>query len=147
MIGTIRKHQQWLWAIIITATIISFVIWTGNRGTHGPGEFGPADLGSVAGEKVSREDYTRARNECLLQYLFNTGSPYKEQDSRKANEFEQRIYVRLLLVQKEEPPNGAAAPTSWRLFEARAYGLRPTVHLRSWDKDRRSPRSSGASSE
>src|SRR6478672_3127316 len=99
MIGTIRKHQQWLWAIIITATIISFVIWTGNRGSGGPGEYGPAEYGTVGGQKISREDYTRARAECLLQYLFNTGNPYKE-DSKKETEFEQRIYVRLLLLQK-----------------------------------------------
>jgi parvulin-like peptidyl-prolyl isomerase len=100
MIGTIRKHQQWLWAIIITATIISFVIWTGNRGNRGP-DYGSMDLGSVNGEKVTREDFERARAEVLLQYLFNTGNPYKD-DAKREAEFQQRIYVRLLLMQKLE---------------------------------------------
>ena len=27
MFGTIRKHQTWLWAVIITLTIISFVVF------------------------------------------------------------------------------------------------------------------------
>jgi hypothetical protein len=101
MIGTIRKHQQWLWAVIITATIISFVIWTGNRGSRGNGDYGPADLGSVGGQKVTKDDYLNARAECLLQYLFNTGQPYKDESGRQ-NELEQRIYVRLLLLQKQE---------------------------------------------
>ena len=101
MIGTIRKHQQWLWAVVITATIISFVVWTGNRGTRGGGDYGSMELGSVGGEKVTKDDYLLARSECLLQYLFNTGQPYKE-DSKRETEFEQRIYVRLLLLQKEK---------------------------------------------
>src|SRR5215469_10251005 len=101
MIGTIRKHQQWLWAVIITATIISFVIWTGNRGTRGGG-YGPSDFGTVNGQKVTKEDYMRARAEILLQYLFNTGQPFSEKDSKRANELEQRIYTRLLLIQKQD---------------------------------------------
>src|SRR3954469_1284118 len=101
MIGTIRKHQQWLWAIIITVTIASFVIWTGNRGTHDAG-MGNVNLGSVAGEKVTKEDYMNAKREALLQILFSTGAPFKDQTARAQMELEQRVYVRLLMIKKEE---------------------------------------------
>src|SRR6266581_8267108 len=104
MIGTIRKHQQWLWAIIITVTIASFVLWTGNRGSRDAGMRGTGDFGSVGGEKVTKEDYINANNEVLLQYFFMSGgNRYSEEAARKANfNLEQRIYVRLLLIQKEE---------------------------------------------
>src|SRR3954468_4266094 len=103
MIGTIRKHQQWLWAIIITITIASFIFWTGNRGANdSAGRSG--DFGTVNGEHVTKEDYLNARNEALLQYFFTSGGKfYNEQDAKKANfNLEQRTYIRLLLVQKQD---------------------------------------------
>ena len=48
MIGTIRKHSKWLWAVIITATIISFVYWgagssqVGSGSGRAGGDFGQA---------------------------------------------------------------------------------------------------------
>ena len=104
MIGTIRKHQQWLWAIIITITIASFLFWNGSRGSHDSGVPGSGDFGMVGGEKVTKDDYINARNEALLQYFFMSGgNRYDETAAKKANfNLEQRIYVRLLLIQKEE---------------------------------------------
>jgi hypothetical protein len=101
MIGTIRKHQQWLWAIIITVTIASFIFWTGNRGSQG-GAGGTGDFGSINGQRVTKEEYLNARHEALLQYFFTYGGRvYSDQDAKKANfNLEQRTYVRLLLSQK-----------------------------------------------
>jgi hypothetical protein len=101
MIGTIRKHQQWLWAIIITITIASFIFWTGNRGVQETGRAG--DFGTISGEKVTKEDYLNANKEVLLQYFFMSGRFYNDQEAKKANfNLDQRIYMRLLLIQKEE---------------------------------------------
>jgi len=49
MFGTIRKHQTWLWAIIITLTIISFVIYFGpqSRVSQGRADRGPAAPSTV----------------------------------------------------------------------------------------------------
>jgi len=102
MIGTIRRHQQWLWAIIITLTIASFVIFMGGRGGQNGGASRDVSFGSVAGDKVSREEYLNARNEVLLQILFSTGQPFKDQTERARMELEQRIYVRLLMIKKED---------------------------------------------
>src|SRR2546423_3050511 len=102
MIGTIRKHQQWLWAIIITITIASFIYWGGNRGSHDAA--GTGDFGTVNGERVTKEDYFQAHNEALLQYFFTYGGRfYNELDAKKANfNLAQRTYIRLLLIQKQE---------------------------------------------
>src|SRR6266850_896837 len=104
MIGTIRKHQQWLWAIIITVTIASFLFWNGSRSSHDSGARGAGDFGSVGGEKVTKDDYINARNEVLLQYFFMSGgNRYDETVAKKANfNLEQRLYMRLFLIQKME---------------------------------------------
>ena len=57
MFGTIRKHQQWLWIVIITLTILSFLIFFGPAQpsleglTGGVASQGTAD---VAGRRSSQ---------------------------------------------------------------------------------------------
>ena len=60
MFGTIRKHQTWLWAIIITLTIISFVIFFSPYTQMDNSRDSRTDFGSVLGRKVSRQDYINA---------------------------------------------------------------------------------------
>ena len=57
MFGTIRKHQSWLWAIIITVIIISFV-WFFSPYTkmHDTGR-GMVNLGSIYGRKITDQDF------------------------------------------------------------------------------------------
>ena len=102
MIGTIRKHQQWLWAIIITLTIASFVIFMGGRGGQNGAGSRDVNFGSIGGEKVSKDDYINARNEALLEVLFTTRQPFKGQSEQERMDLERRIYVRLLIIKKEE---------------------------------------------
>ena len=70
MFGTIRKHQTWLWTVIATITIVSFVVFfnPNNRGTGS--SRGPANFGSVNGERISEDDFYNARKEVDLQYFF-----------------------------------------------------------------------------
>ncbi len=72
MFGTIRKHQQWMWVVIITAVIISFVIYfTPNQGPGGssPGnqQFGTIDGQSVDDQQV-RSALTQAKLSGFLRY-------------------------------------------------------------------------------
>jgi len=104
MIGTIRKHQTWLWGIIITATVLSFVVYfsPANRGNGGGG--GTANYGSINGERITSEDFEHARKEVDLQYFFMSGGNWlnSEAEAKKAGfDLEQRIYVRLFLIQKQ----------------------------------------------
>jgi SurA N-terminal domain len=104
MFGTIRKHQTWLWTVIATVTIVSFVVFfnPNNRGTGS--SRGPANFGSINGERISEEDFYNARKEVDLQYFFMSGGNWlrDEADAKKAGfDLEQRTYARLLLIQKE----------------------------------------------
>jgi hypothetical protein len=105
MFGTIRKHRTWLWVVIATATIVSFVVFfnPNNRGTGS--SRGPANFGSINGERINEDDFYNARKEVHLQYFFMSGGNWldNDNDARKAGfDLEQRIYARLLLIQKEE---------------------------------------------
>ena len=69
MIGTIRKHSKWLWGIVITATIVTFVFW-GSSTSSGPGHSGPRiDFGRIDGVEVSQEEYGRAAREANLAFF------------------------------------------------------------------------------
>jgi hypothetical protein len=105
MFGTIRKHQTWLWGIIITITVICFVFFfsPANRGTGSTR--GEAYFGSINGQRISQEDFYNARKEVDLQYFFMSGGNWikDEADAKKAGfDLEQRTYARLLLIQKQE---------------------------------------------
>src|SRR5258706_1609508 len=105
MFGTIRKHQKWLWGVIITLTIISFVIFfqPTNKLAKAGGE-GATYFGTINGETIDREKFFNAEREIYLQYFFLSGGNwYNEQDAKKANfDVYQRTYARLLLIQKEQ---------------------------------------------
>jgi len=103
MIGTIRKHSKWLWIIIIAATVISFVIFfSPNQRFSGRGGGGPANFGSINGERVSQEDFVHAQREVYLRYFFNYGA-WPDQDAKRMGfDVERETYFRLLLIQKEK---------------------------------------------
>lgn len=73
MFASIRRHQQWLFAIIIGVVIISFVIFfTPDVGRKfAEGRRGGSDFGTVNGQPVSREEYLAARREAALMFRFN----------------------------------------------------------------------------
>jgi hypothetical protein len=104
MFGTIRKHQNWLWGIIITLTIISFVIFFSPVSKVNNAR-GLANFGSVNGERITEENFYNAQNEIKLQYFFMSQGNWlsNEQDAKRAGfDPEQRTYLRLLAIQKEE---------------------------------------------
>ena len=102
MFGTFRKHQTWLWAVIITVIIFSFVIYFSPYSKLSDARRGPVNLGSINGERVSEEEYIRARREVFLRSFFTTGNWPNEEAMKQGGEIDRDTYQWLLLIQKQK---------------------------------------------
>ena len=117
MFGTIRKHQTWLWAVIIGATIISLVVWTGanNKSGNGGGR-GEENFGTLGGRPIARDQIVNAMHEVQLDYFL------KNQQWPAANaDMNRQAYLRLFLIQKQKEmgiqvPTEAAAAFAHRIL-------------------------------
>jgi parvulin-like peptidyl-prolyl isomerase len=98
MIGTIRKHSNWLWYPIIIATIITFVLWGASQALFGT-RSGGGNLGTVYGKKVTPEQYVSAKKYYYLSYWFGSGH-WPDDAAVSPDEIERQIYVSLLITQK-----------------------------------------------
>jgi hypothetical protein len=98
MIGTIRKHQTWLWTVIIAAIIIAFV-WYFSPYTkmNGP-DRRRADHGSINGIPITEEEFVQAVRETNLRYFFMSGGRWPTDPEAMGRE----AYPWLLLIQKQE---------------------------------------------
>jgi hypothetical protein len=103
MFGTIRKHQKWLWAVIMTFTIVSFVIFFSPYSRVNSSVTRSGNYGSILGQKVTAQEYANALCEVYLHYLFMSGGRWPD-DDRTQSRFdpEREAYQWLLLVQKQE---------------------------------------------
>jgi hypothetical protein len=99
MIGTIRKHSSWLWWIVASLTIISFILWnTSPQTRNGGGKNG--GLGTIYGKPVTAEAFNAAQREFYIYYWLHYGSfPDHGQNVSRA-EIERETYVRLLMTEK-----------------------------------------------
>lgn len=69
MFGTIRRHQKWLWIVIIFLTIVSFVWFFGPEAKmRDRAEF---NIGSINGHKVTREEYFAAQREERISHFLS----------------------------------------------------------------------------
>jgi hypothetical protein len=99
MIGTIRKHSGWLWLVIVTLTIISFLYWGASpaeRYNHGRN----GGYGTIYGHAVTPEMYIQAKQQFRLYYWMRTGQFPEKSTTLKREDMEREIYVRLMLLQK-----------------------------------------------
>jgi len=101
MFGTIRKHQKWLWLAIIIPTIISFVWLFGPTSRMRDGGRGSANYGSINGERVTQDQFDKARREVELRYLFMTGD-WPSEDKQSNFDPIRETYQWLLLIQQQE---------------------------------------------
>src|SRR4051812_5542106 len=72
MFGTIRRHQKWLWWVVVVVTITTFVAFfnpadRGNRGGRG----GSSPLGTIDGRAITPIEFKQARDEVRLRYFSN----------------------------------------------------------------------------
>ncbi len=102
MFGTIRKHQTWLWAVIITLTIISFVIYFGPQSKLNSGRGGgTSNLGSINGERITPEEYANTEREVSLRYFFMSGNFPSAETKNSGFDPMRETYYRLLLIHKQ----------------------------------------------
>lgn len=95
MFGTIRKHQQWLWVIIVAGVIISFTAFFGpNQPSLGSMFGGGPDRGNIDGIPVTQDLIHRAnRLTKLREHLFNSRGS-------SASENEQQVLQTMLVLGK-----------------------------------------------
>jgi hypothetical protein len=99
MIGTIRKHQTWLWAIIITIVIISFVVFFSPYSRMNSSRRGQVNYGSINGEPITETAFGDAWREIELQIFFRNGRWPDESDKK---DLETETFKWLLLLQKQK---------------------------------------------
>jgi hypothetical protein len=103
MFGTIRRHQTWLWVIIITFTVVSFVIFGTGSKMGNPLSRSSANYGAINGKPITADEFNNAHREVLINYLMMTGQwPDADPNARRMgfNENEE-VYKRLFLISKE----------------------------------------------
>jgi peptidyl-prolyl cis-trans isomerase D len=102
MIGTIRRHSKILWAIIIFCTVVAFVVFfTPDVRLGGLGGDREADLGSLNGRSITRDEFVAAYRETMLVHLFNYRSwPDKPNRRSMGFDIERETRNRLLLLHK-----------------------------------------------
>lgn len=90
-----------MWIIIIVVVIISFVFW-GSQSSSTDGRRVRTDLGTLDGETVTQESFSKAQREVYLRYYLNTGEWPDTDGKRTGFDPERETYYRLLLIHKQE---------------------------------------------
>lgn len=105
MFGTIRKHQTWLWVIIVTITIISFVSFF-NPSNQGSGKgSGSADFGTIDGRRITEEEFVNASREASLHFFMSYGSWPDAEAKRVGYDADREAYSRLFFIAKLKQHN------------------------------------------
>ncbi len=104
MFAHIRKHQQWLFVVIIAVVIVSFVIFfTPSVGTGGGGGGGTGSdtiVGTIGDEPITQQDYYDAYKEVALQFFSMTGAWPDQMGAQYGFDPEQETPNRLLMIRK-----------------------------------------------
>ncbi len=104
MFGTIRRHQKWLWFVVVILVIISFVIYFDPSLSQRSGG-GDAPKGiEINGKKVSQKMLSEAAREVRLIYFLNTRKwPEEDENARQSGfDLEDEAYLRLFRNAKAE---------------------------------------------
>jgi len=102
MIGTIRKHSSWLWAIIIIATVAAFVVGYGpaGRAIRSGLAGGSQDFGKLYDSPISPAEFSNAAKEAKLGYYLSSGQ-WPDRAGRQTDfDMERESYFRLFLIKK-----------------------------------------------
>jgi SurA N-terminal domain/PPIC-type PPIASE domain len=101
MFGTIRKHQSWLWGLIITAMILGLVIYfSPNAGMGSGSSSGDPRLGSIDGAAITKDNFLNAQREASLAYFVNSGSWPDSGPQRGNVDMQAQTYQWLFLIHK-----------------------------------------------
>jgi hypothetical protein len=92
MIGTMRKHQQWLWVLIVAAVVVSFVVFMDPSQRLGVGGGGDVGFGTLYGKPISREEYRDATFSVRIAEALRTGRAPSNSDGN-ARDILQRVLL------------------------------------------------------
>ena len=105
MFGTIRKHQTWLWAVIVTVTIISFVSFFNPASRNSGQRGGSVNYGTIDGQKISEEEFVNAYHEANLHFFMSYGSWPDTDAKRVGYDPDRETYSRLFFIAKLKENN------------------------------------------
>ncbi len=139
MFQDIRRHQKWLWAVISTAVIISFVVYfnPNQKYSRGSSGGGASTVGSMYGKAVDRSDYVDAYREAELRYLFSYGEwPGNDEMTRQLRPVERETRNRLLLIHKLKELNIVVPDDAAANWITEAFAGKDNKVVRKEDVDR-----------
>ncbi len=145
MIGTIRRHQQWLWIIIILAIIVSFVVYFSPTKTGVFDRENSYNFGSIKGRPITRDQFRDAQGEIQIFYFLRFGKWLTPEDSAKTGfDLERESYNRLLLIEKlkeinVQPTTEAAAKWIGEIFRGGTEQVFPMERYQAFVKTELSP--------
>ena len=118
MFASIRRHQNWIWYVVVVVIIISFVGFFSPSGRFGSGPSASGrDFGTMNGRPISLEEYARAQKEAKLYYFFQTGGQWPGESSKTSGyDLQAATYSRLVLLEKMREQNvdpGDKAAAAW----------------------------------
>jgi hypothetical protein len=137
MFGTIRKHQKWLWAVIITLTIVSFVVFFSPDAKWGARSRGRSEYGTIDGRAVTKREYQEGYNDCRLMYYLRFNK-WPENDETRARQMgqdaEERGQVRTIELAKARQEKIRVSPET--VGEMAQHILGPKLKLGDFLRER-----------
>ncbi len=99
MFASIRRHQNYIWFIVVVVVIISFVIFFSPnaryRGNGGASDYFQGK--TLYGDPITREEFVEANQEVRLRHYLQTGKP-PARSGVTDRELERDTYFRLLII-------------------------------------------------
>jgi len=110
MFASIRRHQKWLWLVIIVLVIISFVIYFdptySSRSNRGSSAGRSGDFGYINDRPLSREELVEAHQEVRLRFRLAAGRwPEEDEFGRQQFNDDGQVHQRLILLEKVKELN------------------------------------------
>lgn len=129
MFATIRRHQKWLWFVVIFGVIVPFVWFMNPTSGYGRGGGRGAQFTAyVNGRAVGNEEVSQAYSEARLQFfLYAQAWPEENPQTRQLFDANRQLTERLLLIEKLREYRISASDqeiADWiaRLFKDRQRG-------------------------
>jgi hypothetical protein len=103
MIGTVRKHQTWLWLIIIAAVVVSFVIYFTPGVTLDRSRLARAQYGFMNGKPIPPKAMREAFIEAQIRVFLRSGRwPDRAEARRMEMDLDRQARERLVLADRME---------------------------------------------
>jgi hypothetical protein len=101
MFGTIRKHQTWLWVIIIVVISLSMVVFFSSDVslTGGPGQAAKGEFGTIDGKPITQSEFFGAYKEPRLGEYLRSGK-WPGSDDATTRMVERQAINRVYLIHK-----------------------------------------------